>query len=42
MEARYEARKQELLDECKVSPQIFERVLPRLDRFMMPFVVRLF
>jgi SRSO17 transposase len=38
MDAEYEARKQELLDECKVAPQIFERVLPRLERFMKPFV----
>jgi SRSO17 transposase len=38
MDAGYEARKQELLDECKVAPQIFERVLPRLERFMKPFV----
>ena len=38
MEAKYEARKQELLDECRVAPQIFERVLPRLERFMKPFV----
>ena len=33
MEAKYEARKQELLDECTVAPQIFERVMPRLERF---------
>ena len=38
MEAKYETRKQELLDECMVAPQIFERVLPRLERFMKPFV----
>jgi hypothetical protein len=38
MEARYERRKQELLDECKVAPQIFEGVLPRLETFMEPFV----
>jgi SRSO17 transposase len=38
MEAKYEARKQELLDECTVTPQIFDRVLPRLERFMAPFV----
>ena len=41
MEAKYEARKQELLDECTVAPQIFERVLPRLVRFMKPFVENL-
>jgi len=38
MEANYEARKQELLDECTMAPQIFDRVLPRLERFMAPFV----
>ena len=38
MEAKYEARKQELLNECTVAPQIFERVKPRLERFMKPFV----
>jgi SRSO17 transposase len=38
MEARYEKRKQELLDECKVAPQVFDRVMPRLETFMEPFV----
>lgn len=38
MEAKYEARKQELLDECEMAPQVFDRVLPRLERFMEPFV----
>ena len=38
MEAKYEKRKQELLDECTVAPQIFDRVMPRLERFMDPFV----
>ena len=38
MEAKYEARKQELLDECQVAPQVFERVMPRLEKFMKPFV----
>ena len=37
MEAKYEARKQELLNECTVAPQVFARVLPRLERFMEPF-----
>ena len=37
MEAEYEARKQELLEECTVASQIFERVLPRLERFLKPF-----
>jgi SRSO17 transposase len=38
MEAKYEARKQELLEECVMAPEIFERVMPRLERFMKPFV----
>ena len=41
MEAKYEARKEELLDECVVAPQIFDRVMPRLERFMEPFVENL-
>ena len=38
MEAKYEQRKQELLEECTVAPQVFDRVMPRLERFMQPFV----
>ncbi len=38
MEAKFEARKQELLDECKLAPQVFDQVMPRLERFMKPFV----
>lgn len=38
MEAEFERRKQELLDECHVAPQVFEQVMPRLERFMKPFV----
>lgn len=41
MEAAYEVRKQELLEECVVAPEVFERVLPRLERFMDPFVENL-
>lgn len=41
METRYEVRKQELLDECTVAPEIFEQVMPRLERFMAPFVENL-
>ena len=41
MEAKYEARKQELLEECKVASQVMDRVLSRLERFMDPFVERL-
>jgi SRSO17 transposase len=38
MEARYDVRKRELLDECKVRPEIFEEVDVRLKQFMEPFV----
>lgn len=38
MEANYEARKQELLNECQIAPQVFQRVMPRLESFMSPFV----
>lgn len=37
MDAEYESRKRELLEECQVAPQVFERVLPRLETFMKPF-----
>lgn len=42
MEARYEVRKQELLEECQVAPNVFERVIPRLERFMEPYVEAFF
>ena len=38
MKARYEARKHALLDECTVAAEIFDEVMPRLARFMEPFV----
>lgn len=38
MEARYEVRKQELLDECKVGPEIFAELTARLETFMAPFL----
>lgn len=38
MEARYEARKGALLDECSVAPEIFDEVMSRLEHFMEPFV----
>ena len=38
MEARYAARKRQLLDECQIAPEIFEQVIPRLKAFMKPFV----
>jgi SRSO17 transposase len=38
MEAEYATRKQQLLEECQVAPQIFDQVMPRLATFMAPFV----
>ena len=38
MEAKFEARKQKLLDECKIAPQVLDKVMPRLETFMEPFV----
>lgn len=38
MEARFERRKEELLEECRVPADLFEQVLPRLVEFMEPFV----
>ena len=38
MEARYEVRKRELLNECKVHPEIFQEVQVRLPEFMEPFL----
>jgi len=37
----FEVRKRQLLDECEVAPQVFDRVMPRLERFMKPFANRL-
>lgn len=34
----FEKRKQELLDECKIAPEILGGVMPRLESFMDPFV----
>jgi SRSO17 transposase len=41
MEADYDVRKEQLLEECAVAPQVFDRVMPRLERFMEPFVENL-
>ena len=38
MEIDFEVRRKELLAECKVAPEIFGRVMPRLKQFMSPFV----
>ncbi len=34
----FEKRRRELLDECKLAPQVFDKVMPRLEKFMVPFV----
>ncbi len=38
MEARYTRRKNELLQDCQVAPEIFDLVIPRLHHFLEPFV----
>jgi len=38
MEAQFERRKEELLEECRVPVDLSEQVLPRLVEFMEPFV----
>jgi SRSO17 transposase len=38
MDARYAIRKNQLLDECQLAPEIFDQVIPRLYTFMAPFV----
>lgn len=38
MEVEYATRKQQLLEECHVAPEIFHQVMPRLATFMAPFV----
>lgn len=38
MDAVFEARKRELLEECQVPAEVFEEVRPRLRRFLEPFV----
>jgi len=39
MEAkRFEVCKEALVAECEVSPEVFNRMIPRLERFMEPFV----
>lgn len=38
MEAEYATRKQQLLEECQVAPEIFDQVMSRLEAFMAPFV----
>ena len=38
MDARYSMRKNPLLQECQVAPEIFDHVLPRLHTLMEPVV----
>jgi SRSO17 transposase len=37
MERRFEVRKQEILAECEVSPQVFQGVAGRMQAFVKPF-----
>lgn len=37
MDAVFQRRKRELMAECVVAPQVFQRVIPRLERFVQPF-----
>lgn len=37
MERHFETRKQELMEECKVGPDLFEQVPQRLRSFVKPF-----
>lgn len=42
MEAKdFDLRKEELANECCVAPQVVDHVMPRLERFMEPFIHRL-
>ena len=41
MERRFEARKQEILDEAEVKPEVAHGMLKRLEQFAEPFVVSL-
>ncbi len=41
MHWRYRLRRQQLLDECQVSPEVFEGASERLAEFARPFVARL-
>jgi SRSO17 transposase len=38
MDAPYATRKQQLLAECQVAPEIFHEVMPRVETFMLPLV----
>ena len=36
VDVEFERRKQEILDECKIAPQVLDGLLPRLEKFMDP------
>ncbi len=38
METEFQTRKRQLLDECSVPAELFAQVMPRLERFMEPFL----
>jgi hypothetical protein len=38
MDRRFEARKQEMLAECEVPPQVFQGALDRMNLFVQPFI----
>jgi SRSO17 transposase len=40
-EREFQERKAAVLEECKLAPQVFEDVMPRLEQFMQPFVQNL-
>ena len=41
MERRFEARKQEILKEADIQPQVVHGMLNRLEQFMKPFIASL-
>jgi hypothetical protein len=41
MERRFKVRKEEILKDCEVSPEVYEEMLERLVPFVQPFVDRL-
>ena len=41
MNRRFETRKQELLEDCQVAPEVFNGMLNRLEKFAEPFVEQL-
>jgi SRSO17 transposase len=40
-EREFQKRKAAVLEECKLAPQVFEGVAPRLEQFLQPFVEQL-